>query len=187
MTDMTLEQIEAALAAGILSPAQAKAMKTKAMKAKVARTDAFGADMPSRKPLRDAALIGDEENMRFVRSFSDVFIAIGIGLLCLGIYATIGMFGGGALFLAGAGLIWLMCEYFGRIKRAHLPTLLLAFAFLIFVHTGVAAVLPGQASNAVVPALITLGAMLVFYARFRLPFCMALIALSLIILAFAIQ
>lgn len=70
----------------------------------------------------EPALIGDEENMRFVRSFSDVFIAIGIGLFAMGMFSAIGIFGGGVGYLVGAGLLWLMCEYFGRKKRAHLPT-----------------------------------------------------------------
>ena len=37
----------------------------------------------------------------------------------------------------------------------------------------------------VMPALVTLGAMLVFYLRFRLPFSIALIAISLLILTFS--
>ena len=129
MTDMTPEQITKALDAGIIDAAQADAMRKK--------------DGQNLKPANDidTAVIGDEENMRFVRSFSDVFIAIGIGLLVLGLFATIGMFGGGVLYLAGAVLLWLMCEYFGRKRRAHFPTLLLAFAYLIFVHTGLSAVL----------------------------------------------
>ncbi|MBL4871516.1 MAG: hypothetical protein JKX72_11245, partial [Robiginitomaculum sp.] len=117
--------------------------------------------------------------MRFVRSFSDVFIAMGIGILSLGVFAVCGILGGGAMFFLGAGFMWFMAEYFGRKKRAHLPTLLIALSFLFFVHTGAATVIP------VFPAFITLGAMLLFYARFKLPFSIALIAISLVILLYS--
>ena len=121
MTDMTPKQISKALEAGIIDAAQAKALRKKL---------AIPNSHP--EPNLQAALIGDEENMRFVRSFSDVFISNGIGLLALGMFTSIGIFGGGISYLAGAALLWVMCEYFGRKKRAHLPTLLLAFAYLIF-------------------------------------------------------
>ncbi|PHR93668.1 MAG: hypothetical protein COA69_03270 [Robiginitomaculum sp.] len=163
MTDMTPKQIDAALEAKILTKKQAKAMRAKLSSVRD----------------EDAALIGNEEDMRFLRSFSDVFISIGIGLLSLGVFAVCGMFGGGAMYLLGAGALWMMAEYFGRIKRAHLPTLLIALAFLIFVHTGAGAVI------SVFPAFITLGAMLVFYWRFKLPFSIALIAISLVILVYS--
>lgn len=172
MTDMTPEQIVKALEAGIIDEEQAANMRAKFAKHGKPRLD------------KEPALIGNEENMRFVRSFSDVFIAIGIGLLALGMFSAIGIFGGGVGFLFGAVLLWLMCEYFGRKKRAHLPTLLLAFAYLIFVHTGLSAVL--DMGSDLVPALVTLFAMLLFYWRFRLPFAVALIALSLIFLVFAL-
>ena len=172
MSDMTPEQITKALKAGIIDKVQAADMRAKL------------SAPAKKKPSIEPALIGDEENMRFVRSFSDVFISVGIGLLALGMFSTIGIFGGGVGYLVGAGLLWLMCEYFGRKKRAHLPTLLLAFSYLIFVHTGLSAVL--DLGGDLVPALITLLAMLLFYWRFRLPFSVALIALSLIFLAFAV-
>jgi len=169
MTNMTPEQISEALRAGIIDADQARNMRAQY----------------KTEPDAQSALIGDEEHMRFVRSFSDVFISIGIGLLALGMFSSIGIFGGGIGYLAGAGLLWLMCEYFGRKKRAHLPTLLLAFAYLIFVHTGLSAVLD-MGHSGLVPALVTLLAMLLFYWRFRLPFAVALIALSLIMIVFAV-
>ncbi len=166
MTDMTPKQIDAALKAGIISKSQASAMR------------------PKVKPLTaptggNQALIGNEDDMRFVRSFSDVFIAIGIGLLSLGVFALCGILGGGVMFFLGAGFMWLMAEYFGRKKRAHLPTLLIALSFLVFVNTGAATVM------SVFPAFITLAAMLVFYWRFKLPFSIALIAISIVILLYS--
>jgi len=173
MSKMTQDQIDQALQAGIIDAAQAKTM----------RAELSGKPSPSAP---EAALIGNEENMRFMRSFSDVFIATGIALLSLGLFATISVFGGGGKYLVGAGLLWLMCEYFGRVKRAHLPTLFLALAYLIFVHRGMSAVLDFGAAPGIVPAVVTIIAMLVFYWRFKLPFSVALIALSLVILVFAL-
>lgn len=167
MTDMTPKQIKAALDAGILSEDQAETMRAKA---KATTPEA---------PSETKALIGNEEDMRFVRSFSDVFIAMGIGILSLGVFALCGLLGGGAMFFLGAGFMWMMAEYFGRKKRAHLPTLLIALSFLLFVHTGADAVI------SVFPAFITLGAMLLFYWRFKLPFSIALIAISLVILIYS--
>ncbi len=177
MSKMTQDQIDQALKAGIIDAAQAKDMAAKNMAAKL--------DVIVPKP-EQAALIGDEENMRFVRSFSDVFIATGIGLLSMGLYASVGIFGGGVGYLVGAGFLWLMCEYFGRKKRAHLPTLLLALAYLLFVHKGLSNLFDFGSLSAVVPAVVTILAMLLFYWRFKLPFSVALIALSLVILVFAL-
>lgn len=172
MTDMSPKQIEAALEAGIITDAQAASMR--------AKVKSGGEIKPVQAdPHIDEALIGNEDDMRFLRSFSDVFIAIGIGLLSIGIFALCTLFGGGIVYLVGAGFLWMMAEYFGRKKRAHLPTLLIALAYLIFVQTGAAEILK------VFPAFITLGAMLLFYWRFKLPFSIVLIAISLVILVFS--
>lgn len=168
-TDLSPQQIDAAEKAGIISRAQATTMRGSAPK----------------PPSPDAALIGNEEDMRFVRSFSDVFISIGIGLLAFGLFGACKLFGGGIMYLLGAVALWFMAEYFGKRKRAHLPTLLIALAYLVFVHTGMDAVL-SFGGNAIVPALVTLGAMLLFYWRFKLPFSIALIAISLLILAYSL-
>ena len=133
----------------------------------------------------DVALIGNEDDMRFLRSFSDVFISIGIGLLILGLMG-LGAIMGSWMAIAGAGLMWMMAEYFGRKKRAHLPTLITALGFLFFVHRAADSFVPDISFGVgVMPALVTLGAMLVFYLRFRLPFSIALIAISLLILTFS--
>jgi len=64
---------------------------------------------------------------------------------------------------------------------------LAALAFLIFTQRGVGTVLNDLGFGGdVTTALITLGAMLLFYWRIRLPFCMALIALAGLYLAGAI-
>jgi len=164
---MTDAQITAALDAGIISQAQAEAMRA----LPVGRKNPDGV-----KGTQLEAAIGDEENLRFVRGFSDVFIAIGIGLLILGISALAALLGGGVSFIIAALITALMAEYFGRKKRSHLPTLLTALAFLVFTLKGVSGLLGG--TNDIWTALIALLAMAGFYWRVRLPFCIALMTLA---------
>lgn len=171
-SDLTPDQIKAAEQAGIISKTQAEAMR--------AKFSPKGLDH-----LEDAALIGNEDDMRFVRSFSDVFIAIGIGLLVFGLYGFCTLRGGGVAYLIGAVVLWMMAEYFGKKKRAHLPTLLIALAYLAFAFNGFKDVLNSTGRIDAFPAVVTLAAMLLFYWRFKLPFSIALIAISLLILAYS--
>lgn len=170
MTDMTPDQITQALKAGIITESQAGSMR-----AKLGVAD------------NDLAQIGNEDEMRFLRSFSDVFIAIGVALFAAGLSVVAKLFGGGLSYLLAAGAMGLIAEYFGRKKRAHLPTLITALVFLIFVQRGVGGLLANMGLGGdIITALITFGAMLLFYMRIRLPFCIALIALAGLYLAGAI-
>ena len=165
MSTMSPDQIKAALKAGIITQAQADDMLT-------ARIENKGPDIHE-------AAIGNEENLRFIRGFSDVFIAIGVGLLMLGLSAIGAILGGGIVFIVAAIVTALMAEYFGRKKRSHLPTLITALAFLVFTLKGVSGLLGGSGLGGdILTALITLAAMSVFYWRVRLPFCIALITLA---------
>lgn len=167
---MNAAQIQQALEAGIISASQAKSMH-----------DAL--EQTSDRLNWDTAHIGDEENLRFLRRFSDIFLAIGLSILGLGAAGLVNLLGGGIVnwFAAGACLIFAL--YFGRRKRAHLPTLVLALAFLIFVQAGASALFGGSGTIA---ALLTLAAMGLFYYFIRLPFCIALIALASLYLVFAL-
>jgi hypothetical protein len=169
------EQIDAAEAAEIISPKQAKTMRNA-----LATTDPTTLAKPASQT---GPTIGNEDNLRFLRSFGDVFIGVGLVLLALGVSAVVALFGGGPVFLVAAAGAYGLAEYFGRHKRAHFPTLITALAFLIFIHTG----LSGLTSlNGIIAALITVAVMAGFYARIRLPFCIALIAVSLLYLIFAL-
>ena len=173
MTTMNKDQIDQAEAQGIITSEQANAMRKLAL---------HGATTAI--PNDDAAVIGDEDNMRFVRGFSDVFIAIGIGLLALGLWGLAGLFGGGGAYLLAAGATALMAAYFGRKTRQHLPTLITALAFLLFTHKGLGGMI--GVSSPITASLITIVAMLAYYYFIRLPFCVALIAISMIILVFTL-
>ncbi len=163
-SQMTSSQIDKALDAGIITLEQAKAMRKG-----LSQTDS-------------GAQIGNEEDLRFVRSFSDVFIAIGLIILGLGAVGLVRLLGGGLWNLAMAGACFALAVFFGRKKRAHLPTLVLSLAFLVFVQAGASSIFQ---SDPIIAAIITLLTMALFYAIIRLPFCIALIAIASLYLFFA--
>ncbi|OQW61508.1 MAG: hypothetical protein A4S17_14680 [Proteobacteria bacterium HN_bin10] len=87
-----------------------------------------------------------EEELRFIRNFHDVFLAIGIVLLAAGLMVGIGVYVSGAnvadprqgvlltggLF-AGAGVVmWLLGELFARRRRLFLPAIAIVCAFTLF-------------------------------------------------------
>lgn len=172
MTDMTPEQIKAALDAEIISPEQATKMLAR-----------FHADSPS----EPEAEIGNEEDMRFMRSFADVFIGMGLFLLAIGIGIIGGLLGGSYLFLGAAALMFLFANHFGRKRKQNLPTLVCALAYLIFVQSGMSDLVGNLSVGPdIAVASITFLAMLLFYWRIRLPFCMALMAIALLYLFYTI-
>ncbi len=174
MTDMTPDQIKAALDAGIISKDQADRMLGK-----------VGASVKT--AAEPVAEIGNEEDMRFMRSFADVFIAMGLFLLSVGFLIIGRMLGGSYMFLGGAAIMFLFANHFGRKRKQNLPTLVCAFSYLWFVQLGMSDLigdLPVGPDIAV--ASVTFLAMLVFYWRIRLPFCMALMAIALLYLFYTI-
>lgn len=170
---MTPSQIRSALSAGIITQEQANALLLKQGASEIGE---------------DSAVIGNEDEMRFVRGFSDIFIAMGMALLVIGLSIFAGSMGGFG-FLIAAAIMFGLAEYFGRIKRQHLPTLVTAIGFLIFINIGIGLVMGGDRFSSdgnILAAVIGLGAMILFYIRIKLPFCMALIAISVVYLFFSI-
>jgi hypothetical protein len=77
----------------------------------------------------------DDEQLRFVSGFSDVFVTIGLAMFigATGYFAR--MFGGsGAGWIAIVVVAWLLAEFFTRQRRMSLPSivLLIVFAFAVF-------------------------------------------------------
>lgn len=83
----------------------------------------------------------DPENLKFLSSFNDVFLTLGLIILLAGIFiAAIIAFMGAPdyglvpVLIGGtvAASAWMLAEYFGRRRRLALPTMALATAFCFF-------------------------------------------------------
>ena len=178
MASLSPEQIQAAREAGIVSE-EARSL--------LAETGAGTEPLPA----EDTALIGDEEAGRFVRSFSDIFIALGLLLLVVGLGMGLFSLLGEVGLLLAAGLYWLLSEYFGRRRRMSLPTLLLALSFFFALNSWLQLefasdlIRNGNRSTGLLPSLLLLGAVGLYYWRIRLPFCFLLLGWGLVLLALA--
>lgn len=176
--------LEAAAAAGVIAPDRVEPL--------IAFLAARGAPQ--------AAVMG-EEDLRFIRNFHDLFLAIGIVLLAGGLAgAVISVTPTGPLresvSIAGCAasivVLWLLAEFFAGRRRMFLPSIALCVAmagfvaaiFAILGHYAEAAIgalrphdeyqlmgIPGFAPFAAIGIALGAGA---FYARFRLPFSLGL-------------
>jgi hypothetical protein len=77
----------------------------------------------------------DDEQLRFIGGFSDIFVTIGLAMFlgAIGFFATRAAGGLGAS-IAIAAAAWLLAEFFTRIRRMALPSivLLVVFACAVF-------------------------------------------------------
>ena len=96
-----------------------------------------------------------EEDLRFIRNFHDVFLAIGIVLFAVGLAVGIGSYAAGAgspqqatlisggLSLAAAVVMWGLGELFARRRRLFLPAIAIVCALTLFVVVGAALLYTG--------------------------------------------
>ncbi len=166
---MTAEDIRAAVAAGILTEAQAASLA------------ALAEDRAGKR----AAMPAEDEPFEFFKGFSEIFVSIGLIILLAGIVALLAVFTGVALLsilpLACAGICWWWAGYFTLKRRMNLPSMVLATAFGGGIYLSAITIL-GQGGlgirGTVVSAFIlsALG-MAAWYRRFRLPFSAFLLGL----------
>ena len=180
------DDLEAAVAEGIVTPAQLEALR------------AFAGSR------RHAAERADDERFRFMRGFNDFFFAVGVVLFGIGIAFFAGI--DPIKNLLAARLIWVLAEFLVRRMRLVLPGILLACLFVFFAFrlteldwshvaqlTGLPLRLPAGFPRSPVlgrfepiaiaaKALVAGLAATAFYARFRLPFALLLIAASIVLL-----
>jgi hypothetical protein len=180
------DDLEAAVAEGIVTPAQHEALRV---------------FVGSR---RHAAERADDERFRFMRGFNDFFFAVGVVLFGIGIAYFAGV--DPIENLVAAGLIWGLAEFLVRRMRLVLPGILLACLFVFFAFrlteldwshaaqlTGLPLRLPARIPSSpvfgsveplaiAVKALVAGIAATAFYTRFRLPFALLLIAGSAVLL-----
>lgn len=159
---MTPEDLRAAVAAGIVTEAQAASLSALA-------NDRSG---------KRATLPAEDEPFEFFRGFSEIFISIGLVILLVGVTALLAAFGGFALLtlvpLATAAIAWWWAGYFTLKRRMTLPSMVLATAFgigiAIFVFTVLGNAGQDHRMTAILGFALSAFAMVAWYRRFRLPF-----------------
>lgn len=181
-----------AVARGILTAAQVEALD------RLAREEAV--PVPER--------VDDDERLRFITGFADIFVTLGIGLFLGAAWLlagdTLGETGSRVLV---AALAWALAEFFTRRRRMALPSIallaifavesFLALASMAGLAIGLGSALPGPSgSGAPAPlpyagaALATLALCALHYRRFAVPITIAAgaaaLAGTLLALAFAL-
>jgi hypothetical protein len=159
---MTPEDLRAAVAAGVLTEAQAASLQALA-------NDRAG---------KRAALPQEDEPFEFFRGFSEIFISIGLIILLTGATALLTVIGGFTLLtlvpLATAGIAWWWAGYFTLKRRMTLPSMVLATAYgigiAVFVFTVLARAGVDQRMIAIAGFALSALGMVAWYRRFRLPF-----------------
>lgn len=124
----------------------------------------------------------DEESFRLLTGFNDIFVGIAIALLLTSIAWLGGWVKTGLGGLGVAVAAWALAEYFTRVRRMALPSIILLLAFV----GGVAATIIGtladlnpdwsDRTNAIIGAgiaLVTAGAAWLHWKRFMVPITVA--------------
>ncbi|KAM3107451.1 hypothetical protein [Phormidesmis sp. 146-33] len=176
---MTSEDLRAAVAAGILTEAQA------------ASVQALANDRAGKR----AALPQEDEPFEFFRGFSEIFISIGLIILLTGATALLTVIGGFTLLtlvpLATAGIAWWWAGYFTLRRRMTLPSMVLATAYgvgiLIFAFTVLGQGAAVNQNDGIGAFLLAALAMMLWYRRFRLPFAAFLTGLFVLGLVYSVM
>ena len=118
-----------------------------------------------------------EEPLRFIRSFGDVFITLGVVLLVISInLANLSAY---AYLIPAAGFV-AVAEWLVRVRRLALPGIAILLSILFFVHKAFAF----SGDNAALYSFAVLAlTSLLFYLRYRMPFSLLPLAASLVAMA----
>ncbi len=182
-----LDRIAAGVSAGIITADQAMALR----------------QLPvDSGPQRFSSVEAGDEPFSLFRGFRDVFLALGIIVLALGLGGiateTLGLQFDGVLDWGDVGLAavlaaiaWAVGEWVTGRLRMPLASLVtasafsLAFAATVVLFLSLIGLVNTSEESAQYPALMLLGlGAVLFYARFRLPFTMALMAGSIAFLVY---
>ena len=168
MVEVTQGDLRAAVAAGMVSEAQA------------ASVQALAAQRLAGAPARD------DEAFELFRGFAEIFISVGLLILMSGIMGLAAM-SGDALVLSIVGIVLSMglARYFTLKRRMVLPSIVLVcgYALAVLVLLGWLVLSNMTTQTGLRGSLLTvfggtLAALLLWYRIFRLPFTMLLIGLS---------
>ncbi len=178
------DDIRAAVASGLINEKQAAGL--------ISLSD-------SRRSARENLNPGDEPFELF-KGFNEIFIVIGLLILSTGWWGVVALALGDEIVnlqdyamvvsLIGAGILWLLSEYFVRKRRMVAPAIALSIMFAANAAFGITAVMSepfmiaqNDFSSVPLPLFLSTLAILVYWWRFRVPFAMAMIAVGLFITA----
>lgn len=132
----------------------------------------------------------DDERLRFISGFGDVFVTLGLLLFLSASGYFLSSYGSGlALSLGLAVLSWLLAEFFSRIRRMALPSIVLLITFAIAVYCATLILLGSNGLPwprydgrslfddgpvyIIAAGLVTAAATALHYARFAVPITVA--------------
>lgn len=168
MADFHMDDIRAAVAANVITEAQATRLKVFA---------------ESRLGYRDH-MPEDDEPFELFKGFAEIFVTVGLGMLFSGIMVMSAFFGNYSLVpFVGALLAFGAAFYFTKRRRMNLPSIWLAsvFAGNLAVFIGTLLIDPlnlaGLEYSVLYVGLIGMAAMAGWFALFKLPFSMFLFGL----------
>lgn len=170
------DDLRAAVAAGILTEAQAS------------RVVALAEQRSSRR----LEIAGEDEPFELFRGFAEIFVSVGLVLLIAGIVGVSALMGHPLpVLVTSMALTWVLALYFTRARRMTLPSIVLSVGFAIALGATISYFLVRNLDfeSRLVPNAMTLGALqiaglLVWYRVFKVPFTMFLIGLTALWMVF---
>ena len=122
----------------------------------------------------DSLADGREEPLRFIRSFGDVFITLGIVFL----FASINIIElSGLAYLIPAAGFMLLAEWLVRVRHLALPGMAILLSILFFIYK---AIIDGSESSMLIGLSVVAITSLLFYLRYKMPFSHLPLATSLV-------
>ncbi len=115
-----------------------------------------------------------EEPLKFIRSFGDIFIALGVVLLAVSVNMT--ALSGYYFLLPAAGFI-IIAEWLVRIRRLALPGIVILIAILFFINKAFS--FEHEQATILGLGIISLSSLL-FYLRYKMPFSLLPLAASIV-------
>ena len=115
-----------------------------------------------------------EEPLRFVRSFGDIYITLGVIFLMLAVHLT--EVSGVYFFIPAVGFV-LLAEWLVRVRQLVLPGMVILLSILYFVYRGIT---QGSDTTALFGLSIVAGTSILFYLRYKMPFSHLPLAASLV-------
>ncbi len=165
MDSLTRDDLRAAVAAGLLSEAQAAGLL------------ALGEARLGQRQ----ALAADEEPFELFRGFAEIFVSLGIVLLFAGVLTLAAVVEGPLLTLLAAAMAWAFALYFTRRRRMALPSIVLALFFAAGVG-GTAGYLMqdwlDQRGAMLALMALNLAALAAYFRAFKVPFVAFLMGLA---------